>query len=107
MTEWVRGNVLEKRAKDGDLGGTMRLGAYECHLAPDSLVSHIYGDKLVISERHRHRYEVNYGYETAGAGRPQILRHVARWRAAGDRRDPRPSVVRRRAVPSGIEIAPV
>lgn len=63
MTEWVRGNVLEKRAKDGDLGGTMRLGAYECHLAKDSLVSHIYGDKLTISERHRHRYEVNYNYK--------------------------------------------
>ncbi|WP_374308995.1 CTP synthase [Dongia sp.] len=63
MTEWVRGNVLEKRAKDSDLGGTMRLGAYECMLTKDSLVSHIYGDKLAISERHRHRYEVNYHYK--------------------------------------------
>jgi CTP synthase len=63
MTEWVRGNVLEKRAKDSDLGGTMRLGAYECMLTKDSLVSHIYGDRLAISERHRHRYEVNYHYK--------------------------------------------
>ncbi|WP_368412672.1 CTP synthase [Dongia sp.] len=63
MTEWVRGNVLEKRAKDSDLGGTMRLGAYECHLAKGSLVSHIYGDRILISERHRHRYEVNYHYK--------------------------------------------
>lgn len=63
MTEWVRGNVLEKRAKDSDLGGTMRLGAYECQLTPGSLVSHIYGDKAAISERHRHRYEVNHNYK--------------------------------------------
>ncbi|MDY0874046.1 CTP synthase [Dongia rigui] len=63
MTEWVRGNELEKRAKDGDLGGTMRLGAYECNLSAGSLVSQIYGNKLTISERHRHRYEVNYHYQ--------------------------------------------
>jgi CTP synthase len=62
MTEWVRGNQLEKRAADGDLGGTMRLGAYECLLAPDSLVSEIYGSSA-ISERHRHRYEVNINYK--------------------------------------------
>ncbi|HVI87827.1 MAG TPA: CTP synthase [Dongiaceae bacterium] len=62
MTEWVRGNVLEKRAADGDLGGTMRLGAYECQMAPGSLVSEIYG-ATSISERHRHRYEVNINYK--------------------------------------------
>ena len=61
MTEWVRGNALEKRAADGDLGGTMRLGAYEAILKPGSKVADIYG-KTDISERHRHRYEVNTAY---------------------------------------------
>ena len=62
MTEWVRGNVLEKRAADSDLGGTMRLGAYEAILKPGSAVANIYG-KNTISERHRHRYEVNINYK--------------------------------------------
>ena len=62
MTEWVRGNVLEKRKQGGDLGGTMRLGAYDCLLEADSAVKSIYG-KPAISERHRHRYEVNINYK--------------------------------------------
>jgi CTP synthase len=62
MTEWVRGNMLEKRKADGDLGGTMRLGAYECLLQADSAVKGIYA-KPEISERHRHRYEVNINYK--------------------------------------------
>ena len=61
MTEWVRGNTLEKRSKEGDLGGTMRLGAYDCDIASGSLASEIYG-ATNISERHRHRYEVNLNY---------------------------------------------
>ena len=61
MTEWVRGNELEKRSVDGDLGGTMRLGAYDCQLVKGSKVAEIYGQQK-ISERHRHRYEVNLGY---------------------------------------------
>ncbi len=61
MTEWMRGNELEKRAETDDLGGTMRLGAYEAVLAPDSRVAQIYGTER-ISERHRHRYEVNMHY---------------------------------------------
>jgi CTP synthase len=61
MTEWMRGNTLERRQSEGDLGGTMRLGAYEAVLAPDSRVAQIYGNSRV-SERHRHRYEVNIGY---------------------------------------------
>ena len=61
MTEWLKGNQLEKRAKEGNLGGTMRLGAYPCHLTPGSLALSIYGDNI-ISERHRHRYEVNINY---------------------------------------------
>jgi CTP synthase len=62
MTEWMRGNALERRAADGDLGGTMRLGAYEAMLAENSKVRAIYG-KSRISERHRHRYEVNINYK--------------------------------------------
>jgi CTP synthase len=62
MTEWLRGNVLEKRMAGGDLGGTMRLGAFECDVTPGSLIAGIYG-KTRISERHRHRYEVNINYK--------------------------------------------
>ena len=61
MTEWMKGNELELRRKDGELGGTMRLGAYEALLAKDSHVAAIYGATR-ISERHRHRYEVNMKY---------------------------------------------
>ena len=45
-----------------ELGGTMRLGAWPCRLAPDSLVRHVYGGAEEISERHRHRYEFNPEY---------------------------------------------
>src|SRR5919109_3789333 len=62
MTEWMRGNTLERRNEQTDLGGTMRLGAYECRLQPDSQVRGIYGRDW-ISERHRHRYEVNINYK--------------------------------------------
>ncbi|MES1201052.1 MAG: CTP synthase [Pseudomonadota bacterium] len=61
MTEWLKGNELEKRKADSDLGGTMRLGAYQATLDPESRVARIYGD-TEISERHRHRYEVNTRY---------------------------------------------
>jgi CTP synthase len=61
MTEWMRGNELEKRRQGGDLGGTMRLGAYTAALAKGSHVAKIYGS-TEISERHRHRYEVNTRY---------------------------------------------
>ncbi|NBO18300.1 MAG: CTP synthase [Proteobacteria bacterium] len=61
MTEWMRGNVMETRRNDSDLGGTMRLGAYDCELAKGSLAHEIYGADT-ISERHRHRYEVNIQY---------------------------------------------
>jgi len=62
MTEWLRGSALERRKSDSDLGGTMRLGAYPAHLAPGSRVAGIYGS-MDISERHRHRYEVNTAYK--------------------------------------------
>ncbi|MGB6086778.1 CTP synthase [Parvibaculum sp.] len=61
MTEWMRENELVKRAENGDLGGTMRLGAYEAVLTPGSRVAQIYGTTR-ITERHRHRYEVNMTY---------------------------------------------
>lgn len=61
MTEWQRGGVIETRSRGGDLGGTMRLGAYECEIAAGSLAEKIYGSTH-ISERHRHRYEVNMQY---------------------------------------------
>lgn len=62
MTEWLKGNMLEKRRAAGDLGGTMRLGSYEAALRPGSHIAEIYGD-TVIHERHRHRYEVNIDYK--------------------------------------------
>jgi CTP synthase len=62
MTEWLKGNALEKRAANGDLGGTMRLGAYPAALQRGSKVAGIY-DSTEISERHRHRYEVNTAYK--------------------------------------------
>jgi CTP synthase len=62
MTEWLRGNAQEKRRAGGDLGGTMRLGAYPAHLSVGSRVADIYGT-TEISERHRHRYEVNTNYK--------------------------------------------
>ena len=61
LTEWMRGNELERRRSGGDLGGTMRLGAYRAVLAKGSRVAKIYGNSE-ISERHRHRYEVNTRY---------------------------------------------
>ncbi|MFI4949238.1 MAG: CTP synthase [Alphaproteobacteria bacterium] len=61
MTEWIRGNELEQRSVNGDLGGTMRLGAYDAVLNPESHVAEVYGTTH-ISERHRHRYEVNIAY---------------------------------------------
>ena len=61
MTEWLKGNELQKRGTTGDLGGTMRLGAYDAVLERGSKVAGIYGG-TEISERHRHRYEVNTNY---------------------------------------------
>ena len=61
ITEWMSEEGLQKRAQGGDLGGTMRLGAYPAKLDGNSVVHSIYGEDL-ISERHRHRYEVNVHY---------------------------------------------
>jgi CTP synthase len=62
MTEWMKGNELQIRGINGDLGGTMRLGAYPAILQRGSRVSQIYQGATEISERHRHRYEVNTHY---------------------------------------------
>jgi CTP synthase len=62
MSEWLRGNALERRRADGALGGTMRLGAYPAYLQSRSRAAEIYGAQE-ISERHRHRYEVNTTYK--------------------------------------------
>ena len=64
ITEWMSEEGLQQRAKDGDLGGTMRLGAYPAKLAANSHVATLYG-ATDISERHRHRYEVNVHYRDA------------------------------------------
>jgi CTP synthase len=61
LTEWLKGNELQRREAGGNLGGTMRLGAYAARLAKGSRVAGIYGT-TEISERHRHRYEVNTAY---------------------------------------------
>lgn len=63
MTEWVKGNGVQKRTAAGDLGGTMRLGAYRAQLKPGSRIAEIYSTQD-IAERHRHRYEVNADYRS-------------------------------------------
>ncbi|UNF52532.1 CTP synthase [Bartonella krasnovii] len=62
MTEWLRGDVLEKRTRNGDLGGSMRLGAFTAELKEESHIAQIYGMTKIV-ERHRHRYEVNIDYK--------------------------------------------
>ena len=64
ITEWMSADGLQKRAEGGDLGGTMRLGAYDAKLTGNSHVAAVYGANE-ISERHRHRYEVNVHYRPA------------------------------------------
>ncbi|MFO0292828.1 MAG: CTP synthase [Rhodospirillales bacterium] len=62
LTEWVRGNNVERRGSEDNKGGTMRLGAYDCVLQDGSRAREIYGAPA-IRERHRHRYEVNITYQ--------------------------------------------
>jgi len=64
ITEWMSEEGIQERAAGGDLGGTMRLGAYKAKLDGNSVVRGIYGQDE-ISERHRHRYEVNSHYKDA------------------------------------------
>jgi CTP synthase len=72
ITEWMTQDGLQTRAEGGDLGGTMRLGAYPAALSPNSHVAAIYGS-TDISERHRHRYEVNGSYREALEGNGLIF----------------------------------
>ncbi|MEP3051700.1 MAG: CTP synthase [Erythrobacter sp.] len=62
ISEWMSEEGLQTREDGGDLGGTMRLGAYDAKLTGNSHVSQVYGGAGTISERHRHRYEVNSAY---------------------------------------------
>lgn len=62
LTEWHKGNILEKRGSNEDLGGSMRLGTYPCKIKKGTLASRIYKQET-INERHRHRYEINNSYE--------------------------------------------
>jgi CTP synthase len=62
ITEWNNSGIIEKRTKSDDLGGTMRLGSYECKMVKDSALKDIYGS-ATVSERHRHRYEFNANYK--------------------------------------------
>jgi CTP synthase len=64
ITEWMSEEGLQKREVGGDLGGTMRLGAFPAKLGANSVVGSVYG-ATDISERHRHRYEVNIHYKDA------------------------------------------
>jgi len=62
MTEWAKdGGSVERRSDEDDLGGTMRLGNYECKLVEGTHARDIYGSETVL-ERHRHRYEVNVNF---------------------------------------------
>ncbi len=65
LTEWTHGNRVERRATGGDLGGTMRLGAYPAVLADGSLVRKAYHGAGTVTERHRHRFEVNVNHRGA------------------------------------------
>ena len=76
MTEWMRGNELETRAQGGDLGGTMRLGAFKAKLGSDSKIACIYGSEN-IEERHRHRYEVNMDYRAKLEAKGMIFAGVS------------------------------
>ena len=64
LTEWARGNEIARRMEGGEMGGTMRLGAYPAVLSEGSLVRELYGGVPSVQERHRHRYEVNVNYRT-------------------------------------------
>ena len=107
MTEWMKGNELQKRGLNGDLGGTMRLGAYPALLAArQPRRRHLSGDRDFGAPppplRGQHRLQ-----GSPGAARHAFFRHVARWPIAGNHRIRRPSLVYRRAIPSRTEIAAV
>ena len=73
LTEWERDGIIENRTGNENMGGTMRLGAYEALIEKESRIQEIYGGANRISERHRHRYEVNLAYEGALANKGMIF----------------------------------
>ena len=96
-------DLMDDQANVVDMGGTMRLGAYPAMLAPGSQVAAAYGTE-VVSERHRHRYEVNRPLpEPAGGGRTGLLRYLPRRPVGGVHRAPRPSVLGRHASPPRVQ----
>jgi CTP synthase len=72
LTEWERDGIIEKRSTESDLGGTMRLGAYDAVVQKNSRIHEIYGSDS-LSERHRHRYEVNLAYEGELASKGMVF----------------------------------
>ena len=107
MTEWLKGNELEKRLAQGDLGGTMRLGAYPAILKqgqPHRRDLRRHRDLRAPPPPLRGEHRLP---RAAGGGGPALLRHVAGRSAARDDRASRPSLVHRRAVSPGAEIAPL
>ena len=86
-----------------EMGGTMRLGAYIAKLEPGSQVAELYGD-LVVSERHRHRYEVNPRYRTRlEAGRTAVLGLLRRRSPGRVHRAAGPPVLGRHPGPPGVQ----
>ena len=102
ITEWMTEEGLQKREAGGDLGGTMRLGAYDAVLQQGSRISEIYGERE-ISERHRHRYEVNKSYVESLENRSDFCWHVTGRRIAGNGGKTRSQLVCRRSVSSRTE----
>ena len=95
---------IERRDLASNLGSTMRLGAQPCDVVPGSLAHRIYGS-ATVSERHRHRYEVNNHYlprSASASSAPDAQRNGRR--SLRDDRASRPSVVLRLPVPSGIHV---
>ncbi|MCU0890160.1 MAG: CTP synthase [Sandarakinorhabdus sp.] len=72
ITEWMSPEGRQRREAGGDLGGTMRLGAYPAELAHNSVIAGVYGSTH-IAERHRHRYEVNVAYRDRLEGQGLIF----------------------------------
>ena len=108
ITEWMSEEGLQKRAADGDLGGTMRLGAYHGEARRTTATSPAIYGATEISERHRHRYEVNVHYRDALEKGGLVFSGMSPDGAlARDRRAARPPLVHRRPVPPRTEKPPV
>ena len=98
-------DLLPEQKDVTDLGGSMRLGAQPCHLVPGTRAAAAYGEPVVY-ERHRHRWEVNPAYhEQLEQARARALGQLPQRAARRDHRAARPSVLRRRAVPSRAAVA--